>query len=275
MGTGPSWWQWVSQGHQGQWEQGGACSHTTAQLSTFHLHLSFEWSTLGHKEMLSEVQRLLRQCMCLAFFWLSEPTLQCLITAWKCSFSLHQGPLFCSSVIACLLQPNPKRCYQNCFCFILLWPHHTCSLFQALRGISIRFIESLFSISFTSVFIPLLYPVLMALVHHQKPFLTLPFGFSFTLLARPCLCHSSCSHQRHSLPQHETPVQSLGTVKETSYAALALGSWKSFPKRPDTSWDLPGARQGSRKVSIRISFRPLLHLAALTSEILHWLPTQN
>lgn len=168
----------------------------------------------------------------LFFFWLSETTLLWLISAWKCSLSLHQGPLFCSPVTSslCPSSAQPKVLLPNLLLFqialatsYLLIPSDSQSHLHQVHQVP------MFSLTLTAVYTPLLYLVLTALVQPQKPFLALPFGFSFMPLARPCSCCSSCSHQFCSLPQYVAllrPVSSLGTVRGAS--STAAGTLKTF-----------------------------------------------
>ena len=190
--------QWVSQGRRGRCH--GSESRTELQprcTAAEHRPSSLQlWTETfpGHKEMLSEVQRLLHQRLCLLFFWLSEPTLSCLGPAWKCSLSLLQGPLFCSSVTS-FLHPSPaqpKVLLPKLLLFhiplttpYLLIPSPCLPEASASGSRSPR----TFSKPCRS-----LYPavILTAWVQPQKPFLALPFGFSFALLTRPCSHHSSC-----------------------------------------------------------------------------------
>lgn len=155
--------------------------------------------------MLSEVQRLLHPCVCLLFFWLSEPTLSRPVLAWKYSLSLHQGPRFCSQPKALL--PKLLLFHTALTTSYLLIPLGSQRHLHEVHHVL------LFSISLIAVFAPLSYPVPTALVQPPKPFLFPPVGFSFVQLASPCSCHSSCSHWSPSLPQYMATLPPVAQLK--------------------------------------------------------------
>lgn len=84
-------------------------------------------------------------CVYLLSFWLSESALSCPELAWKCSLSLCQVPLLCSSVTFSLHHSpaQPKVLLPKLFCFTLLWSHQTCYFLYVPRGVCISFIGSL------------------------------------------------------------------------------------------------------------------------------------